>query len=70
MSANIHNINKKLTFCSYNDSEFVFSVPIQDNPGVYSMLTVSQYPLGYSKRYPLVAVVLLESDEITFIGLE
>lgn len=70
MSAKLLNINKILTFCSYNYSELVFLVPNQDHPGVYLILTVSQYALGYSKRYPQLAVVLLGSEEITLIGLE
>lgn len=37
---------------------------------LFPILTVSQYALPFSKRYPLMALVVLKSEEITLIGLE
>lgn len=36
LSAKLPNINVIFTFCSYNYSEILFSIPIQDHLGVYS----------------------------------
>lgn len=37
---------------------------------LFPILTVSQYALFFNERYPTVTLVLLKSNNITFIGLE